>query len=325
MCASRLSGNLGEVRAFDKKFGAEFIAGLPTTPAVYRIYDVNGLLIYVGKAKNLRRRLSQYRNAKRRKAHFKMRKIVGDADRIEYQPCETDLAACLLEARLIQEHRPKWNTAGAFYFLYPLVGVRFEAGVTSFCYTTQPSSFAGFEFHGAYRSRGITGGAFWALMELLAYVGHRMPRKRGVEVPKYSHVVSFRQLPEGWMEKWRAFLRGDSREAMELLVLSLIENAGARRKGHEVQKALNRLRLFWSHEACSLRKVREALGYAIYPVPQKERDFLYLKRRYRVEPDLLPGSSQEPSTHDPRNHPAANRDQDGARRKSGVDRSAAGG
>ncbi len=276
------------MKAFDKKFGAEFVAGLPATPAVYRIYSEAGELVYVGKAKNLRRRLGQYRNAKRRKKHFKMRQIVADASRIEYDPCASDLDACLLEARLIQDHRPRWNTAGAFFFLYPLVGVRFEAGVTKFCYTTQPESFPEFEFHGAYRSRGITGGAFWALAELLAFVGHRVPRDRKRVVPKYSHVVGFRKLPEAWMPKWREFLRGDSREAMELLVLSLVENAGARRKGREVQKALNRLKLFWNFEASSLKKVRETTGFATYPVPQKERDFLYLKRRYATP--LLPVS-----------------------------------
>lgn len=279
------------MRAFDKKFGAEFVARLPTTPAVYRVYGADGTLIYIGKAKNLRRRLGQYRNAKRRKAHFKMRQIVSDAHRIEFESCVSDLDACLLEARLIQEHRPKWNTAGAFFFLYPLVGVKFEGGVTFFCYTTQPESFPDFEFHGAYRSRGITGSAFWALMELLAYVGHRVPRDRKRVVPKYSHIVGFRRLPENWMERWREFFKGDSRDAMELLVLSLVENAGARRKGHEIQKALNRLKIFWRHEACSLKRVREAMGYTVYPVPQKERDFLYLKRRYRAAAPSRPAGT----------------------------------
>jgi excinuclease ABC subunit C len=275
------------VRAFDKKFGAEYVASLPVGPAVYRIFDQEEALIYVGKAKNLRRRLSQYRNAKRRKAHFKMRQIVSEAARIEYELCPSDLDACLLEARLIQELRPKWNTAGAFFFLYPLIGIRYEAGSTYFSYTTHPESFGDFELHGAYRSRGITAGAFWALMELLAFVGHRKPRDRKRTVPKYSHVVGFRQLPEAWMAKWREFLRGESREAMEELVLALVENAGARRKGREVQKALNRLKLFWRHEACSLKRVRQAMAYEVYPVPQRERDFLYLKRRYRMEPTLL--------------------------------------
>src|SRR6478736_2714224 len=175
------------MRAFDKKFGKEFMASLPTTPGVYRAFDKDGLLIYVGKAKNLRRRLGQYRNAKRRKAHAKMRKVVSDAVRIEYELCPSDLEACLLEARLIQEHRPRWNTAGAFYFLYPLIGIRWDQGITHFCYTTQPEHFPEFELHGAYRSRGISGGAFWALMELLSYVGHRMPRDKKRLVPKHSY------------------------------------------------------------------------------------------------------------------------------------------
>ena len=277
------------MRAFDKKFGAEFVAELPPTPAVYRIYAADGALIYVGKAKNLRRRLGQYRNAKRRKKHFKMRQIVADAARIEFDLCASDLEACLLEARLIQDHRPRWNTAGAFFFLYPLVGIRFEAGVTRFCYTTQPESFPEFEFHGAYRSRGITGGAFWALAELLGYVGHRVPRDRKRVVPKYSYVVGFRQLPEPWMPKWREFLKGDSREAMELLVLALVENAGARRKGKEIQQALNRLKIFWRFEACSLKRVRETTGYGAYPVPQKERDFIYLKRKFAVQSERANG------------------------------------
>jgi predicted GIY-YIG superfamily endonuclease len=271
------------MRAFDKKFGAEYVAGLPAQPAVYRIYDKDGLLIYVGKAKNLRRRLSQYRNAKRRKAHSKMRKIVKDADRIEFDLCVSDMEACLLEAKLIQERRPRWNTAGAFFFLYPLLGIKFEGGMTSFCYTTSPESFPDFEFHGAFRSRGITRGAFWALVGLLKYVGHRMPRDPRREVPKYSHLVSFRQLPESWMPHWRAFLQGESREAMEMLVLSLVENAGARSAGYAIQKSLNLLKLFWRHEATSLKQVRVATGFAAYPVPQRERDFLYLKRRFKKQ------------------------------------------
>ena len=88
---------------------------LPTTPGIYRIFNVAGELIYVGKAKNLRRRLGQYKNAKRTKKHRKMRLIVSEADRVETEDCSSDLDAYLLEAKLIQELRPKWNTAGAFH------------------------------------------------------------------------------------------------------------------------------------------------------------------------------------------------------------------
>lgn len=275
------------MRSFDKKFGKNFFASLPTSPGVYRIFDSEGVLIYVGKAKNIRRRLGQYRNARRCKKHLKMRQIVSDAARIETEVCASELDACLIEAKVIQESRPRWNTAGAFYFLYPMIGIRREGNTTWFCFTTQPEYFQNYELHGAYRSRGISGGAFFALMELLKRVGHKMPRDRKIPLPKYSYVMGFRQLPEEWMPAWSSFFKGESRDVMENLVLALVESPGARRSARVVQKSLNWLKLFWRHEACSLRRVRSELSYDVYPVPQKERDFLYLKRRYgRKERDL---------------------------------------
>ncbi|MGK5082520.1 GIY-YIG nuclease family protein [Bdellovibrionota bacterium FG-1] len=272
------------MKTFDRKFGKDFLASVPTNPGIYRVFSEEGALIYVGKAKNLRRRIGQYRNAKRRKKHLKMRKIVADSARIEFEVCPTELAACLLEARVIQDLRPRWNTAGAFYFLYPLIGIKREQGVTYFCFTTHPEAFSDFELHGAYRSRGITGGAFWALMDLLKWVGHKTPPNRKRVIPKYSYVMGYRQLPESWMPIWSAFFRGDSREAMELLVLALVENAGARRSSKKVQKSLNGLKMFWRHEASLLRNVRKTLNFETYPVGQKERDFLFLKRRYPASP-----------------------------------------
>jgi hypothetical protein len=264
-------------KSFDTKFGEKFLKSLPACPGVYFIYNSVGSLIYVGKAKHLRRRLGQYRNAKRRKKHAKMRAIVLEADRIEFETCVTDLDACLKETLLIQTHRPKWNVAGAFSFLYPMVGTRFENGVAHFCYTTEPEYFAGFEFHGAFRSRYLTREAHFALMELLAYVGHRMPRARGASVRKYSHVFSFRQIPEAWLADWRRFLRGDSQAATEALVLSLIENAGARHSPRAIQELLNSIKRFWRHEVQPLRKARLASGFEPFPVPQKERDLLFLR------------------------------------------------
>ena len=67
------------VRSFDRKFGADFLASLPDSPGIYLVYDGAGELIYVGKAKNLKRRLAQYRNTQRLKKHRRMRGIVAAA------------------------------------------------------------------------------------------------------------------------------------------------------------------------------------------------------------------------------------------------------
>src|SRR5436190_7902327 len=105
------------VRNFDRKFGAEFLESLPGSPGVYLVFDQQDELIYVGKAKNLKRRLSQYRSTMRQKKHRRMRSIVKEAARIEVQRAETDLDACLTETTLIQKHRPRWNIVGAYSFL----------------------------------------------------------------------------------------------------------------------------------------------------------------------------------------------------------------
>src|SRR4026209_2016762 len=126
------------VRNFDRKFGAEFLESLPTSPGVYLVYDKQDELIYIGKAINLKRRLLQYRNTLRRKKHRRMRGIVREAARIEIQCAETHLDACLTETMLIQKHRPRWNIVGAYSFLYPLIGIRSIDGNIEFCLTTTP-------------------------------------------------------------------------------------------------------------------------------------------------------------------------------------------
>ena len=64
------------VRRFDRKFGKDFLAGIPPEPGIYLFRDERDEVLYVGKAKDLRRRLGSYRNATRRKLHRKMRVLV---------------------------------------------------------------------------------------------------------------------------------------------------------------------------------------------------------------------------------------------------------
>jgi len=273
------------VKNFDRKFGAEFLESLPTSPGIYLVYDRDGALIYVGKAKNLKRRLSQYRNhATRQKKYRRMRGIVKEAARIEIQHAATDLDACLAETMLIQKHRPRWNVVGAYSFLYPLIGIRETDGNIEFCMTTTPEHVLeecpGFAFHGAFRSRRITGDAFFALIRLLRFVGHLNPTKRRKRISKYSYIYSFRRLPSNWGEVWSSFFKGESALAIEELVLNLAKNAGARRRPADVQQHLDELKRFWRHEVLTLARARKAMGSTEWPIPQYQRDLLFLS--YRV-------------------------------------------
>jgi excinuclease ABC subunit C len=276
---------MGPVRLFDEKFGADFLSGVPAAPGVYRFYDGAGSLLYIGKAADLRRRLAQYRAASgRRRRQRKPRALVKAAARIDWEVCASDLTAALTEIRLIQALRPARNVASAFSFLYPYVGIQVEGRETYFCLTTSPSSFPSFDLHGAFRSREVTGEAFFSLMRLLRFAGHPVPRHRcrRLGTARYSHVAGFRRLPAEAPELWRRLLQGASREALEWLAMELLEHASARAKRSEVQEDLRAIRRFFDDEACALARARAAVGYPRYPVPQQDRDLLFIQYRQSV-------------------------------------------
>ena len=83
------------------------ILGLPEKPGVYKYFDKEGVIIYVGKAKNLKRRVSSYftKNHDDFKTTILVRKIVA----LEYTVVDTEMDALLLENSLIKEFQPKYN------------------------------------------------------------------------------------------------------------------------------------------------------------------------------------------------------------------------
>lgn len=95
-----------------ERLGAEFFRALPRQPGVYRMFDAADRLIYVGKAGNLRDRLSSYR-----RTHGQSRKtirLIHTATRIEWELCATEVEARLRENELIRTLRPRFNRAGTW-------------------------------------------------------------------------------------------------------------------------------------------------------------------------------------------------------------------
>jgi len=269
------------MKLFDRKFGRDFIETIPTSPGVYWFLGAEGEVVYVGKAKNLRRRLGQYRNAKRLKIHKKMRSIISDAKTLHWEPCESDLEAQLNEIRLIQRHQPRRNIAGAFSVRYPLVGIREEKGSLFFCYTTVPQKITGFQLFGAFRSKYVTGEGFFSLMRLLKFLGSPVTRKRldaygGIP---YTYFFGFRQLPAGWFQEWCRFFAGEDGQVLGELSCQLLEKASARAIGEEIEEDLHSIRQFWDGEIAPLAKAVAVTGYRNYPVPQSERDPLFIRFR----------------------------------------------
>lgn len=82
--------------------------GLPFEPGVYIMKDASGHIIYIGKAKKLRRRVSQYFLRFEHQVG-KVRKMVEHVDHFEYIITDSEFEALVLECSLIKQHRPKYN------------------------------------------------------------------------------------------------------------------------------------------------------------------------------------------------------------------------
>jgi excinuclease ABC subunit C len=259
---------------FDKKFGETFVAGVPQSPGVYRYYRTDGTLVYVGKAKDLRRRLSQYRNSGRAKAHSKMRRIVRASARLEFEVTATEKEALLLENALIQAHKPPLNVAGAFCFLYPYIGLKRTEHHLCMTYSTGLDDVQshGFEAFGCYRNRTVARAGFDALMSVFVWVGHR---ERGADRIPFATSRRYRQIPDSLDEGLRSLLRGDSQDILEGVMMLLIEKPAARRDAAEVQASLKTLRLFYEYEGTRLRRLRDMTGADC--IGQHERDALDIR------------------------------------------------
>lgn len=85
-----------------------FATGITTEPGVYRFLDSKGVILYVGKAKNLKNRLNSYFGDKKY-ITGKTKALTKSAHKIEFTIVETEHDALLLEATLIKKNQPRYN------------------------------------------------------------------------------------------------------------------------------------------------------------------------------------------------------------------------
>ncbi len=92
----------------EPKFKSADVNNFPHKPGVYRFYDKKGKLIYVGKAKDLKARVSSYFNDLSRQ-NRKTKQMVRQIDSIEFTIVNSEFDALLLENNLIKSFQPKYN------------------------------------------------------------------------------------------------------------------------------------------------------------------------------------------------------------------------
>lgn len=100
------------------------LASLPDSPGVYRYYDDTESILYIGKAKNLKKRVSSYFNKTHDSARLMM--LVKKIHDIQYIVVRTEFDALILENNLIKEFKPKYNIALKDDKTYPWICIKKE-------------------------------------------------------------------------------------------------------------------------------------------------------------------------------------------------------
>jgi excinuclease UvrABC nuclease subunit len=96
------------------------LAELPDQPGVYLFRNGRGAVLYIGKALNLRRRITSYFHQRRRQPH-RLRRMIGRARAVTLHETGSELEALLLESRLIKQERPPFNRLSVTYAALPFV------------------------------------------------------------------------------------------------------------------------------------------------------------------------------------------------------------
>lgn len=118
---------------------AEKVKSFPTTPGVYLMKDDKGVVIYIGKAKNLRNRASSYFHAAAAVEQRTAELVKHIAD-IDFIPADTEVDALLMESRLIKDVQPRFNSDLKDDKSFPYLQIRIREEFPRVEFTRKPRS-----------------------------------------------------------------------------------------------------------------------------------------------------------------------------------------
>lgn len=164
------------------------VSNLPQKPGSYQYYDADGTIIYVGKAKNLRSRVSSYFH--KEVDRFKTKVLVSKIMDITYTVVNTEEDALLLENSLIKKYKPKYNILLKDGKTYPSICVTNEPFPRIFKTRTINKKWG--SYFGPYSHVG----SIYAVLDLIKRLYRprtcRLPiTKEGIESGKYRPCLEF--------------------------------------------------------------------------------------------------------------------------------------
>ncbi len=215
----------------------EKISILPDTPGVYMYYDTEGTVIYVGKAKNLKRRVSSYFNRTHESTRTNL--LVRAIADMSYIVVPTEQDALNLENSMIKEYQPRYNVLLKDDKSYPWIVVTNELYPRVFLTRTKVKD--GSKFFGPYTDVGSARAVLDLIRELFPIRTCRLPitpdyldRGKGRLCLEY-HIKKCRgccvgeisvDAYQGYIERVRQILRGETGELMDYLRAEMQRLAG---------------------------------------------------------------------------------------------------
>ena len=206
----------------------EKISILPSTPGVYTYYDKEGTVIYVGKAKNLKRRVSSYFN----RTHDVLRTnlLVRNIADMSYVVVPTEQDALNLENSMIKEYKPRYNVLLKDDKSYPWIVVTNE--MYPRVYLTRQHVRDGSRYYGPYTNVSVARTVLELISEVYPIRTCRLPitpdylaKGKGRLCLQY-HIKKCRGCCTGaidqktygqYIDRIRQILRGETHELMEYL------------------------------------------------------------------------------------------------------------
>lgn len=195
---------------------AEELKKLPDTPGVYIMHDSRDVIIYIGKAVSLRKRVHQYFQPSHDEG-LKKAQMVQQIARFEYIITDSELEALVLECNLIKEHRPKYNTMLRDDKSYPYIRVTLGEDFPRVLFSRQQKKDKS-RYFGPYTSAGAVKDTIELINKIyqLRTCSRILPRDTGKERPCLNYHIHQCMGPcQGYISK--AAYREKVNAALEFL------------------------------------------------------------------------------------------------------------
>ena len=149
------------------KHAAEKVKTFPQAPGVYLMKDIAGIVIYVGKAKNLRSRAGSY-FLKAAAEDQRTATWIGEIADIDFVECDSEVDALLMESRLIKDIQPKNNKEQKDDKTFPYLMITTREEFPRVEVTREPPS-KGVKLYGPFASAGALRGAVQVLQRIFKF------------------------------------------------------------------------------------------------------------------------------------------------------------